>query len=353
MKKILLVVGSVALVLLAVAGALIWYYMAKPLYEPGTIAANGSLRASLVPPAQSGDGWTVEPGIRLRHFEHGAGRKVLVVHGGPGMPFERPLPGLEPLSARYTFVYYDQRGCGQSTRPVDRFSSSNFYANVKRLEKSLGLTAQVADIERIRRLLGEEKLILLGHSFGGFLASLYAAEFPERVSALLLVAPASVLVLPAEGDGLFGEVGRLLPPEMAGEYAGYLKSYFDYRTIFARSEAELAAMNAGFGKYYQVAAKAKGFAVPEAGAPGGWMVEAMYFSMGKRHDYRHALGKVTAPVLVVHGQNDIQPERASRQYAGAFPNSKFRVIANAGHFPFADQPADFAAAAGEFLGRPN
>ncbi len=352
MKKILLIVGLVVLVLLAIGGGLVWYYMGKPLYEPGKIAA----AVPLTPPAQSGDDWTVEPRVRLRHFEQGGGRRVVVVHGGPGVPFSGPLAALDPLADRFQFVYYDQRGCGRSSRPVDRFPSSNYFEIMKRLEATLGLTAQIADIERIRRILGEEKLTLIGHSFGAFLASLYAAEFPERVRALILVAPATVLVFPAEGGGLTGEIGRLLPAEMASEYANYLKAYFNFKDVFSKSESELAVLNYRFGDYFRVAAKAKGSAVPEdggIGTQGGWMVQAMYFSMGKRHDYRAALAKVATPVLVLHGQNDIQPERASRVYSETFPKATFRIVRNAGHFPFIDQPAEFAAAVGEFLGRPN
>ncbi|MCX6636398.1 MAG: alpha/beta hydrolase [Acidobacteria bacterium] len=354
MKKKLVIAGSTLLVLVALAGALAWYYMGKPLYEPGQLATGKDLRASLTPPAQSrdGTGWMVEQGITLHHYVRGTGRGVLVVHGGPGKPIQRPWPGLEPLSGEYAFLYYDQRGCGLSTRPIDRFSSSNYYGNMQVLEKTLGLGAQIADIERIRKILGEEKLILLGHSFGAFLASLYAAEFPDRVSALVLVAPASVLVMPGEDGGLFGEVGRLLPEEMRQEYAGYLRSYLDFSNIFSRTEAELASVNARFDKYYRTAARVKGFSAPDedqTNAQGGWMVQAMYFSMGKRHDYRSALKKAPAPVLVIHGENDIQSERASRAYSDAFPNSTFRLIKSAGHFPFLDQPAEFAMATGEFL----
>jgi proline iminopeptidase len=52
-----------------------------------------------------------------------------------------------------------------------------------------------------RTILGGGKLMLVGHSFGGFLASLYAAEFPQHVKALILIAPADVLVFPQEGKG--------------------------------------------------------------------------------------------------------------------------------------------------------
>jgi proline iminopeptidase len=354
MKKALIIGGLVLLALAVAAAAFTWYFMGRPLYEPGKL----SLSAALAPPPQPGGdgGWLVAPGITLHHFAHGAGRKILVVHGGPGRPFQRPVPGIEPLSDRHTFEYYDQRGCGRSTRPIDRFESDNYYGNMQRLEATLGLGAQIADIERIRRILGEEKLILLGHSFGAFLASMYAAEFPDRVAALLLVAPASVLLMPSEDGGLFEEVAGLLPQALKEEYAGYLKRYLDFSNIFSKSDAELAALNAGFGKYYRIAAEARGFSMPEdydPAAEGGWMVQAMYFSMGQRHDYRPALRRVTAPVLVIHGGKDIQPERSSRVYSEAFPRSTFRMIENAGHFPFFDQPAAFVAAIGEFLAAVN
>ena len=356
MKKKLVVAASALIVLSVLTGTLVWYYTGKPIYEPGKLSSGKDPQVTLAPPAQLGDPakWTVEPGITLHHHAQGTGRRVLVIHGGPGLPIHRPLAGLEPLSETYTFLYYHQRGCGLSTRPVVGFQSSNFYANMQVLERTLGLSAQIADIERIRRILGEEKLIILGHSFGAFLASLYAAEFPDRVAALLLVAPANLLVMPAEGGGLLGEIERLLPRETAQEYAEFLKAYLDFGGVFSRTETELASLNARLGKYYRIAAKARGFMVPEDDDPyaqGGWMVEAMYFSMGKRHDYRRALRSVQAPVLVVHGENDIQPERASRTYSDAFPDSQFRTIAGAGHFPFLDQPVKFSKVTGEFLAR--
>ena len=84
---------------------------------------------------------------------------------------------------------------------------------------------------------------------------------------------------------------------------------------------------------------------------GGWMVQAMFFSMGMKHDYRAALKSVNVPVLVIHGEKDLQPEKASRMYADLFPNSQFRVIPNAGHFSFNDQPDTFAQMVSEFLSK--
>ena len=184
----------------------------QPLYQPGMVREMG---AALTPPEQPADSqkWLVEPGIELAHFADGEGRNVLIIHGGPGQPFTQPVSGLEPLSADFQFHYYDQRGCGESTRPIDRFESKNMYENMQTLDQTLGLGAQIADIERIRQILGDDKLILIGHSWGGFLASLYAAEFPEHVEALILVSPANTLIMPqpdAESD-LFAAVRAKLP----------------------------------------------------------------------------------------------------------------------------------------------
>jgi proline iminopeptidase len=196
--KIAIIVVLAVVGLLVVAGVFFWYQMQQPLYKPGLVREGKNLRAPLTPPEQTGDEdfWQVEDDIQLYHFAAGEGRNVLIVHGGPGYPYRQPWTGLEPLSKNYQFHYYDQRGCGRSTRPIDTFASSNYFQNVQTLDKTLGLGAQVADIERIRQILGEEKLILIGHSWGAFLASLYVAEFPENVEAVIFVAPAPMLVFP-------------------------------------------------------------------------------------------------------------------------------------------------------------
>jgi proline iminopeptidase len=351
-KRIAVIAGSilgVLVVLVVIAGVFFWYSMGKPLYAPGMVRAGEGLRAPLKPPEQSGDEsfWNVEQDIQLYHFSEGEGRNVLIVHGGPGSPYTEPWPGLEPLADGYRFHYYDQRGCGKSTRPIDTFSSPNYYENVTTLDRTLGLGAQIADIERIRQILGDEKLIIIGHSWGGFLASLYAAEFPEHVEALILVAPADALVMSQEeGGGLFEEVRKRLPENMQGDFDAYLEDYLNYKNIFVKSEADLVTLNAEFAKYYAAVAE---IPAPEQGKPGGWMVHAMYFSMGLRHDYRDALENVEAPILVIHGADDLQTEEVSRVYADAFSNSRFHVIEDATHFPFYEQPEEFSALVGEFL----
>jgi pimeloyl-ACP methyl ester carboxylesterase len=154
--------------------------------------------------------------------------------------------------------------------------------------------------------------------------------------------------MPQEGGGLFEEVRKRLPENMQQDYAAYLKDYMNFQNIFSKSESDLVAMNEEFAKYYTAAVKTS---IPEQGKAGGWMVQAMYFSMGQRHDYRAAVKAVKAPVLVIHGANDLQTEKASRIYVDAFPNARFHVIQNAAHFSFVEQPQEFSAVVGEFLSR--
>ena len=70
---------------------------------------------------------------------------------------------------------------------------------------------------------------------------------------------------------------------------------------------------------------------------------------GTRLYYTDALNDVSAPVLVLHGSDDLQTEDASRVYVDAFPNAQFQVIQDATHFPFVEEPEQFATVVAEFL----
>ncbi len=353
MKKILLILSGILVIIVLAAAGLFWYMSTQPLYRPGMVQAGQNLRAPLAPPAQTSDPdyWQVEPDVRLYHFAKGTGRNVLIVHGGPGMPYREAMPGLEPLEGEYRFHYYDQRGCGQSTRIVDRFDSKNTYENMTRLDQVYGLGAQIADIERIRQLLGDEKLILVGHSWGGFLASLYAAEFPERVEKLILISPANTLImpLPNKENDLYASVRARLPESELAAYDALIKDYFDFNQLFTRSESDLLAMDAKYSAYYLSVIGIPAEQMIQHGEPGGWMIWGMYASMGQRHNYQDGLRKVTAPVLVIHGAKDLQSEAATQLYSDTFPNARFEVIEEAGHFSFQEKPAEFSALIANFL----
>ena len=352
-KAIAIALGAVGIAI-GLGTLAVQRWMEKPLYQPGSVRAGTNLRFPLEPPKQtlSESGfWLVEPDIKLRTFSAGTGRRVLVIHGGPGIPFRDMPPGFHLMTNNLEFHFYDQRGCGQSTRPFERFESKNYYENMVELERTLGIGAQVADIERIRRILGQEKLTIIGHSFGGFLAAMYAAEFPERVAELVLVAPSGVLVLPQRGGDFFQDIRTKLPENQKPLFDTFIEDYLDFRNLFTRTENDLAVLHARLSEFFLAASGQQGSKVEEKEI-GGWMVFAQYLSMGKRHDYREALKAVKAPVLILHGENDILPQSASRLYAEALPNARLEILrsgttggaGSAGHFAFSDNPEQFASA---------
>lgn len=354
MKKKIIIFTLISVILLLSIFLLFKNFIGRPLYEPGNLHDSTDSTNFLIPPPQPDEEnvWLVESGVKIHYFTAGEGRKILMIHGGPGFPQEEPYPALNALTAYFKFYYYDQRGCGESTRPIEKFESSNFYKNMLLLDKNLGLATQISDIERIRRILGEEKIILMGHSFGAFLATLYAIEFPEHVQGMILIAPASLLVMPSDEPDLFTTVQKLLPDSLQAEYVQFMKNYLNFQDIFSKTENELAAINREFAKYYQIAAKIKNpgaIIKTDIQNNGGWMVFAFYLSMGKSHDYRELVKNLGVPAMVIHGDNDLQSLNASRLYADLLPNSKFEIIRNAGHFPFYEQPESFAKITGQFL----
>lgn len=353
-RRSFFVIGAVALFL--IAGSL---SCGGPGYEKGMVHDETELRAPLRPPDQNPDRpdyWRVEPDIELYHFSVGNGPPILIVHGGPGIPVLKPWSGLSALTDSYRFIYYHQRGCGKSTRPIRRFDSGNFYRNMQELEKSLGLSAQLADIERIRRILGVEKLTLIGHSFGGFIASIYAAEFPERVDRLVLVSPAGVVRIPAPDGGLYKQMERLLAgSELEEDYRRYQEKRFDFRSVFEKDEQYLSELNFEFIRYYAAALKRGGLnSLPVEKITlgkemlGGWVQTALFFSLGREADFRPFVRRIRIPVLLLTGDADLSPPESMNDYRD-IPGLRFQVMSGAGHFLMNDQPEQFGGAIRSFL----
>jgi proline iminopeptidase len=99
---------------------------------------------------------------------------IIVIHGGPGNDY-RNLLDLKILSDQYFVVFYDQRGTGLSPRVSS---------------EELSLETMLTDLNNIVDYYSEgRKAILIGHSWGGMLASGYIAKHPEKVKKAVLAEP--------------------------------------------------------------------------------------------------------------------------------------------------------------------
>ncbi len=337
------------------AGALFLTGCYGGMYEPGMASNESELGASLTPPAgvSSTNYWLMENDIRLFHKATGksGSRNLIYIHGGPGIPPATPLQGMELSGKKYRIHYYHQRGCGLSSRPFDRFHD-NYYKNMKELVRRLGLRAQIADIERIRRILGDEKLILVGHSFGGFIAALYAAEFPHRVEKLVLVDPADVVRMPPPSGGLYSSIRSHLSREKQIEFDRYLEKLFDFGNIFHHNEAELRDLQNGFIPYYIEANRTAGYPeIPVQGKSewtGGWSAMAVFFDLGKSSDLRPLLKQIRAKTLIIYGDQDLLGKISFQDYSN-IKNVTYHAIHGSGHFPISEKPVEFSRVVLNFL----
>ncbi|MCG9127951.1 alpha/beta hydrolase [Candidatus Poribacteria bacterium] len=354
--KYILIGIAIVILIIGIGGIYMFWQMGQPLYTFGSVGLGENLRSSLIPPEQNNPNqWQVESDISLHYDAYGNGRPVLIVHGGPGIPYAKPWEGLQSLEDMYRFYYYHQRGAGESTRPIDQFESKNYPKNVSELEQTLGIGAQIADIERIRRIIKEEKLILVGHSFGGFIAALYAAEFPKNVEKLILVAPAAMLSPHKKGNDFFANVRKELPEEDLSAYDLLHKEYFNFGSIFSKTEDDLVDLQKSIGKYLLKGMGYKNEVIDTTPKPGGWSAFAVYFSTGKSPNYRSAVGYINAPTLIIQGTDDPIALKGSREYEEYIPNAQFVNISCentstiAGHFIFDDCPAEFSDEITRFL----
>jgi proline iminopeptidase len=133
------------------------------------------------------------------------GIPVIVLHGGPG-------GGCSPAMRRYfdpevyRVILFDQRGCGRS-RPHASIEENTTWHLVQ-------------DIEAIRVVLGIDRFIVFGGSWGATLALIYAISHPDRV--LQLVLRGVFLMTKAELDWFYGGGAGAFFPELWARFVNQI-----------------------------------------------------------------------------------------------------------------------------------
>jgi pimeloyl-ACP methyl ester carboxylesterase len=260
----------------------------------------------------------------------------LIVLAGGAARHPRYLGDLAGLDAGRRLIVPHLRGVGRTPLP-DAAETASFWR-------------QAEDIERLRVHLGLEQVLLLGHSAGTRLAIGYAAQFPRRVAAMVLVtpptaypAPAGDLVdVPSDAPNLIDQ--RRGEPAfdaaLAAWAAGPDGEHDDAFNAWQQRVAPLSYAAWGPGEQAHAALAGYHFAANRA-----------YFSVDPPADLAARLGEVTAPVLVVAGAQDcgtgVAPVVA---LAEVFPAGAAVVIDGSGHNPWVEQPAAFRREVDRFLG---
>jgi proline iminopeptidase len=264
-------------------------------------------------------------GVEIFERRIGQGPPAVVLHGGPGAHHDYLLPGFDALARKRELIYYDQRGGGRS--PVPRATP-------------VGWREHVADLEELRAQWGWETLTIVGYSWGGLLAQLYATEFPGRVGRLALVSPAPAWrEMRLEFERRFAE--RNLAPSLQQQRADLRASSLREQNPaeYARRMFELSV-----APYFYDPART-GDLTPFRVT--GRTQEEVWSSLGN-YDLRPALSGLDIPAIALQGEADLIPLESTQTVARLL-HAELHLLARCGHVPYIEAHEEFVQLVDEFL----
>ncbi len=148
---------------------------------------------------------------------------IIYLHGGPSSPDTYTTYGFtDDLIDDYTVVAWDQRGCGRTYFHNLDNDPKNEKASFEQAQKDLDELVDYA-LERF----GQDKVIILGHSYGTILGSVYVKEHPEKVSAYI---GAAQVVSLEKMDVYSYEDALAKAREIGDDTAALEKAYEAFRT---------------------------------------------------------------------------------------------------------------------------
>lgn len=218
---------------------------------------------------------------------------------------------LANLPRGYQAVAMDLRGCGKSGKPARGYTICQFAEDIRDFTEQTGL----------------KKFHLVGHSMGGQIAAYFTLQYPKLVKTLTLVdaVPATGLDLDEQTRGFF----KILLQDKAA-----LRQAMDACMQYAADKEAFAALA------WQDAANC---------AP------KIYQDNPKTmHDtvLIDRIGSITAPVLIVHGREDLViPLAAVESTIAAMPAAQVVVFDRCGHSPQLEIPELFTQTYFQFVAK--
>jgi len=268
-------------------------------------------------------------GVEVHHEVHGPGDAptLLLSHHfyGSTPVWDQLVPH---LSDRYQLVTWDRPGFGLTERPVRDVDARNPYTRAAAAELGWALLDD----------LGVRDAVLVGASAGGSNVLEMYARAPERVRALVLLAPA-----------ITGDVGappplrrllrtaplRRLGPRIVEQFVGEITPQRSTRAWAEPSRAR----DEDLQPYRDLTAI-------EGWSRGLWEV----MTAEAPPDLRGVLRSIRVPTLVVTGERDrtIAP-RWGRWVAATIPGGRFELLPDCGHVPHQERPDVLAGIVRPFL----
>ena len=261
------------------------------------------------------------------------GKPVVFLHGGPGGG-SSPEHRRQFDPARFNILVFDQRGAGRSTPYASLEANTTWHL--------------VDDIERLRAMVGVDRWMVFGGSWGSTLSLAYAETYPERVTGLVL--RGVFLFGQAEVDWLYKEGGAsslypegwddFVAPIAEGERDDLVAAY--QRVLTGDDEAAKLVAAKAWSKWEAVtvtllpsAATEEHFTDPEvaiavARIENHYMANKGWLEEGQLLCGAHKLRGI--PGVIVQGRHDCcTPPRAAWALKKAWPQVELNIIPDGGH----------------------
>ena len=270
-------------------------------------------------------------GTSIFYKTFGSGKPLLIINGGPGMN----SGGFEGLAIKLSktnhTIIYDQRGTGKSSLQ-------------KQDTSTITMKLMIDDIESLRKELKIEKWSVLGHSFGGILASYYASQYPGSIDKIILSSSGGIDL------DLLNYVSAAINSRLSAEEQDSVK-YWNEK-ISNGDTSHYAKLKRGmflasayvFNKKY----------VPVIGErltqSNQLINQLVWTNLQKIHyDCSDKLSSFNNPVLIIQGRQDIlKPETAEKSHK-AFKNSRVVFIEHCVHYGWLDNEEEYFKEVNSFL----
>jgi pimeloyl-ACP methyl ester carboxylesterase len=243
--------------------------------------------------------FTEANGITIAYRVQGEGPPLALVMGYRLGSAAWPVAFIEQLASRFTVITFDNRGTGQSDKPVEGYAIANMARDICGLLDRLGL----------------DEVNMLGYSMGGAIAQEFVRQFPERVSKLILCATLAGGPQATYAKGSVVNVMRDLDglsPEQAARRiwkVTYAPCYLERHQTLAEEQMRR-----------------------EIALPTPLHAADLQFQAFAEFDGSQALSRIRCPTMVLSGDLDqLIPPQNSLTIAPQIPNAKLFVIAGAGH----------------------
>ena len=276
------------------------------------------MRPRAIPRPGPGERDTVVDGVRWRSREApGRGDPVVFVHGhlASSASWTQVLAG---ASAGRPAIAVDLPGFGFSDRPWPYDYTA---------------TGEARGLIRYLEARGIRRAVVVGNSLGGAEAMLVAAERPDLVEGLVLVAPATP-------NGPIPWPARVLRVPYLGE------------AVLAMAARPFVGIGLRY-KMYARASRVTEAAIDDAwrplGVPGTRRAALQAIRVDPRA-FRGIESGVRAPTLVLWGERDrMLPASEATRLASRIAGARVVILPDAGHLPQRERPDAFAAAVSSFV----